>query len=514
MTGTEKMREISTFHTVWNRGEIVFLAAALVVLIGVIVPVPGILLDILWACVLSLTIAVGVIFPAASSTADLKGFAALLSGPALLRIVLVAATCERLLDGQQSGVLIPLTGKLVTAFWPLGAAIICLLGGAALLISIFASCQKIIVATDRYLNWIRPLKYVGIETDLKLGVIPPQQARTLVEKVHIESRLFAHLSACSLLMRTEGIFEIGAILACLTWPFIGTPYSMSSGAERMAQAAAGAVGLAVFSLVPAAISALAGAYLAGKDSLTLRTAPAASETAGRTFTLLDKETGRCEEVALLNPECIGQSDKTAVITGDERIAEFEPEHATLLIETLTFTAGPADVYYRQLASHISDTLTGSRTILLGSRQIQHLPVTVFVNTAIQLAQQGRKLLLVDADIHRKALAQVFELSTEQLGQSILPTGFAGLDLYGIWGPAEKNKTILSEATHTYSGVLVYAPDLSEPDVLGSALDTLEPTAYLFGTESSPQQTGPLTLTMAFCRQFYIAPAIPIHRVSN
>jgi hypothetical protein len=54
---------------------------------------------------------------------------------------------------------------------------------------------------------------------------------------------------------------------------------------------------------------------------------------------LDKETGRCEEVALLNPECIGQSDKTAVITGDERIAEFEPEHATLLIETLTFTAG-------------------------------------------------------------------------------------------------------------------------------------------------------------------------------
>ena len=514
MTSTEQILDNGPIHTLWSRGETVFLAAVIAALVGAIVPIPEIGLDILWVCVLSLTIAVGVIFPAASSTADLKGFAALLSGPSLLRITLVGASCGRLLGGQRCGILIPSIGKLITALWPLGAAMVCLLGAAALLISIFASCQKIVTAAERYLNWIRPLKYVGIETDLKLGVIPPQQARTLAEKVHAESRLFAHLSAASLLMRTEGVLDIAAILACLIWPFFGAIPASDSGAERIAQAAAAAVGLAVFSLCPAAISAMAGAYLAGKDSLTLRTAPPAAETSGRTFTLVDKETGRCEDVELMNPECVSHSPKTVISAGDERIAEFEPEDSTPLIETLTFSDGSAQAYYRQLAAHITEALTASRVILFAAQHVRHLPVTVFVNTAIQLVQQGRKMLLVDADIRRKALAHVFEIDAEQLGKTILPTGFEGLDLYGMWGQTEPMKTALTNAANTYSGVLVYAPDASDWDGLSLVLGTLEPNAYLFGIEASPQEAGPLAKAMKYCRQLYVTPPIPLQTASD
>ena len=78
MNGNELFPENGPLRTLWNRSEIVFLAAATATMAGAIVPIPELILDILWVCVLSLTIAAAAIFPAASSTADLKGFVPLL----------------------------------------------------------------------------------------------------------------------------------------------------------------------------------------------------------------------------------------------------------------------------------------------------------------------------------------------------------------------------------------------------------------------------------------------------
>lgn len=513
MTGNEPCGENAPVRTLWSRGEIVFAAAAAALAAGVFAPIPELVLDILWVCVLSLTIAVGVIFPTASSTADLKGFAAMLSGPALLRIGLVGALCTRLFGSGGGGLLIPAAGKALTSLSPLAAALVCLVGAVFLAAALFGACQRIAGAAERYRERIFALKCVGIETDLKMGVITERQARALAEKVHIESRLFSNLSGASLLMRAEGAIEIAAMLLCLIGPFFGASRAFASGADRIAQAASAAVGLTAFSLVPAVVSALAGAYLAAKDSLTLRTAPAGQQSAGRTFTLIDQETGQCEEVELLNPDFAGHAQQTDDAADQERIAEFEPEHPLPVIETLTIPAGSPPAYYGRLAGHVVDALTSSRVIVFAAQEVRHLPVTVFVNTAIRLVQEGRTILLVDADTQRHALAQVFEADVWGPGGSVRPTGFEGLSLFGLSGEPERIKATLTKAAQTHSCVLIYAPDAVVQQQLENVLSDAEAIAFVFGVKGTPsmQQTA---AAMHYCRQLMRVSEAPMQGGSD
>lgn len=506
MTGVEPLSESNPPSAFWSRGEIVFAAAACALAAGVLIPMPEKMLDILWGFVLSLTIAVGVIFPTAASTADLKGFAAMLSGPALLRIGLAGAVCVRLAANAPAGLLIPATGRALTGAWPLAAAMVCLVAAALLVMALFGVCQRIAVSAHRYKQRIYPLKYVGIETDVKLGVITAAQARTLVERVDAEARLFANLTGASLLMRAEGVIEVGAVLVCLVWPFLGMAFG--GGTERLAHAAASAVGLTVFSLVPAFVSALAGAYLAGKDSLTLRTAPVEQETAGRTFTLVDQETGQAEEVELLNPDFVRHPRQARAAAADERLAEFEPQRMAVPMETLRLSADSPHLYYRQLAGAVVNASAAARVVVFAARQVRHLPVTVFVNTAIQLASQGQKILLVDADTQRNALAQVFEADALLYNTAAQPTGFEGLDLYGIGGDAGRVKATLAEAAGGYACVLVYAPDAEVQQTLKDVLGDLQAAALVFGVKGT-EQSGQIAATLGYCQRLFLVSEPPM-----
>ena len=51
-------------------------------------------------------------------------------------------------------------------------------------------------------------------------------------------------------------------------------------------------------------------------------------------------------------------------------------------------------------------------IVLASDKVHSLPVTVAVNIAIRLAQKKQKVLLVDTDDERNAVAHVFDLNPE------------------------------------------------------------------------------------------------------
>lgn len=501
MTGVEPLSECTPPSAFWGRGEIVFAAAACALAAGVLIPMPGLLLDILWGVVLSLTLGAGLFFPAAASTADLKGFAAMLSGPALLRIGLAGAVCVRLTSHAPAGRLIPATGSVLTDGWPLGAAIVCLVAAMFLVVALFGACQRIAISAYRYKQRIYPLKYVGIETDVKLGVIDAAQARTLVERVDAEARLFANLTGASLLMRAEGVIEVAAVLVCLMWSF--------GGAERIAPAAASAVGLTVFSLVPAFVSALAGAYLAGKDSLTLRSAPTEKETAGRTFTLVDQETGQAEEVELLNPDFVRHPRQARGAVADERLAEFEPEGAAVLMETLSLSADSPHLYYRQLAGAVLNASAAARVVVFAARQVRQLPVTVFVNTAIQLAREGQKILLVDADTQRNALAQVFEADAVHYNTAAQPTGFEGLDLYRVGGDAERVRATLAEAAAgRYACVLIYAPDAEVQQILKDALFDLQTAAFLFGVKEG-EPTGQIAAPLGYCQRLFLVSEPPM-----
>lgn len=487
-------------RTLWSHTAAVLAAAAAAILIGGLIPWPTLALDICWVAVLCIALGASITFPAASSTPDLKGFVPMLSIPALMRLVLVAATLHRLLGDRPVGTVITATGQILTVVWPLGMALVYLAAAAFLTVVIYAACQKIAAAADRYRRQIYPLKRIGIQTDLKMGVIADDQSRILAEKVEQESQLFAELSGAALLMRIEAGLEIAAMLTAMLWPLVG-----KNAASFEAAGIAAAVGLGALSLIPAALSAMAAAYLAGKDSLTLRAAPPQTPPAGRTFTLVDQETGKTEEVELLNPDFTAKSEKM-LDAADAQIAEFEPSQMTPLIEKLTLTSGSETSYYRQLAEHAAALTQGGKVVLFASEQVADLPVTVFVNTAIQLLQKGQNILLVDADKDRNALWQVFDIPPERLNSGICATGFEGLDVLSLWGDAAWVKAALAEAAGKYSAILVYAPHKDAWPRLAETAGQPKPAAFVFGIDdaNAADTLADVAEGLQFCRQLLVS----------
>ncbi|MBP7934403.1 MAG: polysaccharide biosynthesis tyrosine autokinase [Phycisphaerae bacterium] len=134
-----------------------------------------------------------------------------------------------------------------------------------------------------------------------------------------------------------------------------------------------------------------------------------------------------------------------------------------------------------------------RSILVTSAQPGEGKTTVAVNLAIAIAQNNRRVLLIDANFHRPALRQFFAniptegLSNVLIGQSkladvVVKTNLPNLDVVGS-GPIPPNpselmtstymRQLLSQATDTYDQVVFDGPPallVSDAMVLAGSLD--------------------------------------------
>jgi flagellar biosynthesis component FlhA len=109
------------------RLDVVFAAAALTVLAGLLIPIPVRLLDMAWIGGICLAAAVVVISAAAKSCHDLQGFGFLAGALVLLRISLTAMTIRKILVEHTASTVIDILGKSVHGIGIIGAAMIALL---------------------------------------------------------------------------------------------------------------------------------------------------------------------------------------------------------------------------------------------------------------------------------------------------------------------------------------------------------------------------------------------------
>ncbi len=108
-----------------------------------------------------------------------------------------------------------------------------------------------------------------------------------------------------------------------------------------------------------------------------------------------------------------------------------------------------------------------RSLLLAANSLHDLPVTIPVNLAVCLART-HKCLLVDLDIKRNAIAQVFELDTTGTDASLIVSSYpTQLENLSVW-PAHNFgmlrqmnlRTLFEGAVKKYDYVLIYAPYLT------------------------------------------------------
>lgn len=522
----------------WSRPEVVFITAALVLLGAFLVPFSPAVLAVIWVCTFCLAGAVTIICLAAGSSSDLIGFVPLISSATLLRLVALAAASRRIAQQDLPDPLTNATGVFVSQNWPLGAILVCLLMAAIVSIAVFAASQRIFLASTGYTQRILPLKRIGIETDMRMGVITEEQAQTLAQRIVTEFRFFAGMHGVATLIRGEVGIIVVILLACVLMPALGPGLQTLSGQELMSQYVPPVVGLAIFTLVPAVIAAVACGAMMSRDTLALRSEnPPQAASPTRKIAIISKDSGVSEEIELLNPEFTLQSG--------EQIADFEPIGAEIAVPEETQTpsrsafeealqtaqalSAPvaetsktpepaaadkpdgdekmicrnAEEYYEKLSRIICRSAMPAR-VLLAAGSAADLPVTVAVNVAIRLAQKQKKVLLVDSDTSRSALAQVFELDQRMLQKKAMPTCFENLSVCNI--PASKLSRLLqkSAVARVFDVALVYAPDAGQLKI--RPFENL--TAFYFSVQSTPPQNLQTTLAGA------VRAIMPIHSVLN
>ena len=80
----------------------------------------------------------------------------------------------------------------------------------------------------------------------------------------------------------------------------------------------------------------------------------------------------------------------------------------------------AEEDYHVISERILCLSKKQKSVLFAGSGSGALPITIPVNIAIQLAEKGKNCLLIDLDLRRDAIAQVFEISNEQINQSLMP----------------------------------------------------------------------------------------------
>lgn len=523
----------------WSRPEVIFIIASLTLLGSLLLPIPEKGLDILWIFAFMLAGAVTWVCVIAKNSTDLFGFVPLISALTLLRLVLLSATTRRIIENKSTGILLTSVGHALTGNWALGAVLICLLLAVIIIIVVFAACHQITAATNNYTKMILPLKRVGIEFDLRAGVIDGPNAVTLARRIVSEFRFFAGMNGTSLLMRSEAAICILILLACLILPGMSGSMGDISGTELIAKTAPNVVALSIFTLIPALVVAAACGALMCKETLTIRPAHPEEAHPTKKIKIISKETGSEEEIELLNPDFLsheGAEDKLVEFTPHkpaplpapaassparpsepvrhtpEPVPASQPEpqvKAGPRAEPIEIPCRNANEYYEKLARMIAAIQMQPRTIMLASEKLNDLPVTVAVNIAIRLAQQKQKVLLVDTDTERNAMAQVFELDPETLTKKVLSSCFENLSVCTV--PAAKLDKLLNKTKilEHFGTTLIYTPNAVRVGIMKNVELAARPTAFYFTDRPGSDIAFKMSASenLSFCGSLKLIPSI-------
>jgi len=128
----------------------------------------------------------------------------------------------------------------------------------------------------------------------------------------------------------------------------------------------------------------------------------------------------------------------------------------------------ADENYEIITDRIKRVQKKYKSILFAAPNLASLPVTIPVNVAIQLAEQGKRCLLVDLDLRRDAIAKAFEVGTEASENSLRVRAFQ-TGVKNLWVlPAHSFarlkqmnvKPIVTKALEKFDFVFINAPCLA------------------------------------------------------
>ncbi len=492
------------------RGDFIAAAAVVSVFCGALLPVPAWFVDIAWGCSLCLSTALVLISLMGKEPLELSAFPPLMVFGALLRMGLSAATTALVFRGRIGGTLIEAAGESAAAVGSVILLPLLLLATAAVSMLVFRSAGQMTAAALKCLIETIPDNESELIVDEQAGLISPYRARELKDRSLGQTGFYLNIGGAARLMRCDAVIGAGAILTIIVGQLLVLTMHETMSTSSLRQCSAAAVGGGVLMLLPPLAITAAAAGLTKRTCRYLK--PPAQEGRkhrGEVIEIVSQETGRPEQVELLNPDFTEiASDANPSCCLQENISEFLPRDAYGIKNELGLNG--ADSYYDALASHVANVGTDGMPVLFAALSAESLPVTVAVNVGIRLAQRGLRTLVIDAESGRQAVAAVFEADNRSVPMEPVATCVENLFVWGLNATASAGESTVDEAIRRiqdFDHVIVYAPNLPH-QVHAKAIIAAAAGALIFA--DAPQEYSGLEqlLRKAGCCAVEQRPSIP------
>jgi hypothetical protein len=518
-----------------NGARSLFTAGVIAVVVGLLLPLPAHILDVLLIFSVSLTAAVLIITFSARGALQVQGFPLLIVLATMLRMALSVACSRMLLSRGNGGTIINLFGNMVVR----NNLLFAILVFGALAIVIFRTICKAVKgirrAATEFTADIVPIKENRINSDLKAGVINESDAFNLRSKTAREAVFFVAMASAARFIFFAAVIELVIVIVNIVASIAMGIVSGATVVISIKTYTTLAIGAGMITQIPALVAAVASGYLVRKSFASSATHKEPGEQAAPQSACpsIDAVKFRAEPVEYIDAElteiinpaassnietepCFGFPQSGVPCSGklfpakagtviaeeadwlDKQTDEENGKDCNLWLWKDKEPAGQESYecndYYEAIAELIENKSANvTKTILMAAKSAEELPVTIPVNIAIRLAQRNQKCLLIDLDLKRGAISKVFDIDSVERSNRMRGEATATcISNLWVWQASNFNKgdgdtevtnikDIIAGLESRYECLIIYAPNIELADKC--RITDCVGAAMLFGSKS-------------------------------
>jgi hypothetical protein len=530
------------------RGGILFTQAAIVLLAGLLLPIPPIAIDVLLAINFVFTIMLFFVVLMAREPAQITSVPLVVVFITLLRLGTNVAAAKSIILIVNGGRIIDWCGTRV--YYGFISIIVAAMLVFLICALIFKAATFIRLKAISYLVETIPQRQTSLEAEIRKGAINHDQALRVKSHIDKQIRFFGGMTSTSSLLLCDGVITlivtIATIIGATVLGIMNASTIMTGSHQYYALAAA----FAVTTTLPAAFVALALRLLINKrflimlkvqspssqkmyvPSIVVDSKPDKKKTADISQSSENMShnepvskksmavtiTEFAEETQEVFEQKIGDTVRAVIAPKKEAQVEAKfvsPLPGTTIVKAAVETTEEMhdsgifveseqvvlpqqivrnDDYYDNILATVGDK--EKAVILLVSQSIAYLPVTIAVELVINIIKLRKKCLLIDMDPTRNAVATAFDIDSTLMQGKAVPTGIENLWISPADDPdssvAIKLSRKVANALKVFDYVVIYLPNFST-ETMQQFVD-ISGSAVIFGVdEASSFEQLPKTL---------------------
>ncbi|MBW8001519.1 MAG: hypothetical protein FVQ80_05805 [Planctomycetes bacterium] len=487
-----------------GRNDFLCIACTFAIIAGLLFPLSANILDVCLIFSLSLTAALLIITLSANSATQVTSLPLLIILIVAMRTALSIGTVKLIFSQGNPGIIINFFASSFLKENTLFALVLFIISAPVCFVVIYKSVKSICRLAGDFTTNIAPAQKLNIENDFNCGTIDNEQAQKLREKNSIEAAFFIAMAGAGKFMLCATVIEIIILIVNIAISMIVGTVGHSVGLSLKTYIIL-AIAIAMLAQISTLLTAIASSFLVQRTVNSqdheefsnpkpikkakvvtnevkspqnkISTTDSLNSTSPHKSRIIDEQLNS-DKTNIKDAQWFDDSEDLADKTSEKDLNIWLHEE---IIDNNTY-----DTIAQLIESKAEENI---KTIILAADCLEELPVTIPINIAIHLAKKNKKCLLIDLDLKRKSISQVFDIETQKIQTTPIATCIENLYALPMQKLTESGKDngtnpkeVLKNLANQFDHLIVYAPNIMLP-AAWDKIACCSQAALLFGPDS-------------------------------